>query len=131
MSVRALTTEESDLLDDMGNLLGFLRKNPDLIDPLFTWSLKNLQIYCYSQEEFANRVKILGRAEKKPNDYSFNVTKNFGKIDLTVTTPRGNVCKQYATGEMRTVRKAVAYEEVEEPVMAWECTPSILSLVGE
>lgn len=97
--------------------------------------------FTHSREQFAKAVRILGRGAKTKDEQWFNVTRDFGVVELEATCARHTVCERVVRGTRevtKTIRDPEALEqvplvEVTEIVedVEWVCPPALLAIEDE
>lgn len=118
-----------DYADGLRRLADFIDAHPDLFRD--TCEL-TVNLFAENREEFAEKARQLGSAEKVEMGGWYVLRKKFGPHRLDLNIAREYVCTQVQTGT-RTVSKpdpevlaTVPTVEVEEPVYEWQCPDSLL-----
>jgi hypothetical protein len=130
-------SEKSDkMVAGLRELADFFEERPELCE-VGTVSATTFYVFTYSPEQFAEAVRLLGKGAKSAHGDWFNVTRQFGIIDLQVTAQRDNLCERVQTGtkvvkarDPQLVREAledIPEVETEEPVFEWSCPESVLA----
>lgn len=87
-------------------------------------SLGGFYVTAPDKASFAERVRMLGRGEKRYVDVDLHVERAFGPIKVVVYTARENVCRKVVTGT-REVTSTVRDPELLEQVPLVEVTETV------
>lgn len=125
-------TERNHQLASLRLLIGMWEKNPTLPIPYGCRDTEMIA-YCWSESEQKEAALALGPFSKVYTDDYYDLVHNVGVITYIVRTNRETSCEATVVGT-RTVTKRVCvtpavYEEqeVEEDVIEWDCSQSLLS----
>ena len=103
--------------DHFRELALFLEDRPELLANVeLNWPVT---VWTNDADEFRHFVRLLGSADKKPNDYAMGLERKFGPIVLRVAIVREKVCTRRVTGTRVVPAQAERVEELYE----WDCEP--------
>jgi len=91
-------------------------------------------VFCHDADDFANKVRTLGKCSKGASSGYLNADRWFGRVHHQVTISQELTCERRQVGTKPVTKLVPAVEVemveviVEEPIMEWVCPPSFLDL---
>lgn len=135
-AMTGMTTERYEFLRDLGDIVEFLRDNPDVAIPAGLQAYNGeYGTYLYGDEEsqkrdLAEQARALRKCSKTSSTNYLTITRTFGTLSIGVSAEHEKTCEAKVVGK-KTVRKPVygpvTYEEVEVDEVEWVCPDSLLS----
>lgn len=109
-------------------LAEYLESHPGFSEKVYVNPIQ-ARIFPGTKEEMAELAKQMGGFTKSSAIGYLDLQKNFGPVLFEITMRHEDICTAKVTGT-RTVTKPAPDApmiEVEEPIIEWECPPSILA----
>jgi len=91
-------------------------------------------VFCHDADDFANKVRTLGKCSKGSAGGYLNADRWFGRVHHQVTISQQLTCERRQVGTKPVTKLVPAVEvemvevTVEEPIMEWVCPQSFLAL---
>lgn len=126
-----MTDTANSFADGLRELADFVEPRPELFS-VYVVAGVWLNLFADSREEFAEKARDFGDADKIERGDWYILRKRFGPHGVDLNIRREKVCTRVQVGT-RTVSApdpeaaaALPLVETEEPVYEWQCPDSIL-----
>jgi hypothetical protein len=123
-------SEREKLVNDLTALLDFLKSPQALLLPkprinIETW----MHVPAGDVAKMARVARAMKPCTKNVNDWSFELERKFGDINLRYWTGRDNVCTKVKTGTETVEEKkyVTTGNLIVQDTYEWECPPSLLA----